>query len=98
MVPAPNRNTSMPPTHFILLHVQEPAASARFYSRLLGIEPLESAPTFAMLPFAPGVMLGLWKRDTVQPASLGTAGAAELSWVLADESQLRDWHARWSAD
>ncbi|TFZ01818.1 VOC family protein [Ramlibacter humi] len=88
----------MPPTHFILLHVQDPLASARFYARLLGREPVESAPTFAMLEFAPGVMLGLWKRDGVQPAVRGTPGAAELSWVLRDETQLRDWHARWSAD
>lgn len=88
----------MAPTHFILLHVQEPPASARFYARLLGREPVQGSPTFAMLEFAPGVMLGLWKRDTVEPAPTGTPGASELSWVLADDSQVSDWHARWQQD
>lgn len=40
--------------HFILLHVDSPAESARFYAGLLGREPLEQSPTFAMFALPPG--------------------------------------------
>ena len=46
--------------HFILLHVDSPAASARFYADLLGSEPLEQSPTFAMFALPSGLRLGLW--------------------------------------
>ena len=56
----------MPEFSFVLLYVEDPPASAEFYSRLLGHAPLETAPTFAMLPLRDGVMLGLWSRATVR--------------------------------
>ncbi len=48
--------------NFIILYVQDPPASADFYSVLLGRPVVERAPTFAMLPLCQGVMLGLWSE------------------------------------
>ncbi|WP_395701893.1 VOC family protein [Aquabacterium sp.] len=68
--------------NFTLLYVADPAASAAFYQRLLGKPPVEASPTFAMFALGSGTMLGLWRRDTVQPAATGAPGAGELAFAL----------------
>jgi catechol 2,3-dioxygenase-like lactoylglutathione lyase family enzyme len=87
----------MQPTHFVLFHVASPEASARFYERLLGHAPLESSHTFAMFALNEQTMLGLWSRDTVQPATSGQPGASELALVVAGEEDVEQAHARWRA-
>lgn len=84
--------------HFILLHVDSPAASARFYAELLGSEPLEQSPTFAMFALPSGMRLGLWSRHTVEPATTGSGGAAEIAMVVpspeAVDAACSDWRER----
>ena len=63
----------MPPSHFVLLYVDRPEESARFYERVLERKPLELSPTFAMFALREGVMLGLWSKHTVEPATEATA-------------------------
>lgn len=81
----------------VLLYVSDPLASARFYAGILGREPLEAHPCFAMLPMAPGVMLGLWRRDGVLPAASVANGCGELCISVADpaavEATCRAWRA-----
>ncbi len=86
----------MPEFSFVLLYVENPPASAEFYSRLLGHAPLETAPTFAMLPLRDGVMLGLWSRATVQPAAASKAGASEVAFTVADAKAVDATHADWT--
>jgi len=45
--------------NFILLYVDDVAASEAFYAKVFGRAAIESSPTFAMIPAAPGIMLGL---------------------------------------
>ena len=80
--------------NFILLYVAEPAASARFYSRLLGQEPVESSPTFAMFALPSGVMLGLWARHTVEPAAAAGSGG-ELAIAVGSPAAVHEHHALW---
>lgn len=84
--------------HFILLHVDSPAASARFYADLLGSEPLEQSPTFAMFTLPSGVRLGLWSRHTVEPAATAVGGAVEIAMVVpnsqAVDAACADWRKR----
>jgi predicted lactoylglutathione lyase len=88
----------MPNFSFVLLYVDNPPASAMFYSNLLGKAPLETSPTFAMLPLREGVMLGLWSRNTVMPEAATLAGASEIAFTMADDSAVvaicADWRAR----
>jgi predicted enzyme related to lactoylglutathione lyase len=88
----------MPDFSFLLLHVDDHAASATFYSALLGIPIIEQKPDFSMLPLRDGVMLGLWARDTVEPQSTGQSGASEIAFTVADaaavEAMHSDWHER----
>jgi catechol 2,3-dioxygenase-like lactoylglutathione lyase family enzyme len=87
----------MPSPNFILLYVDSPPASARFYADLLGKPPVESSPTFAMFALDHGVMLGLWSRHTVQPAATASAGAGEVAFALPGKDAVERTYAEWSA-
>jgi predicted enzyme related to lactoylglutathione lyase len=84
----------MPNPNFILLYVDNPTASAEFYSGLLGRKPVEAAPTFAMFALESGVMLGLWSRRTVEPAPLA-AGGSEIAFSVADKTAVQKLHTEW---
>lgn len=87
----------MQDTLFTLFHVTDPEASARFYAGLLDRPAVEASPTFAMFALGAGGMLGLWKRDTVAPASGGAPGASELAFAVAGRDAVDARHARWQA-
>src|SRR5947209_8754897 len=85
----------MPPLSLVILYVDSPPASARFYAALLGQEPVESSPTFAMFALPGGTGLGLWSRHTVEPAALAAGGGAELAFTADEVDAVHtDWTAR----
>ena len=86
----------MPDPNFILLYVDSPARSARFYQDLLGKPPVETSPTFAMFALE-GFMLGLWSRHTVEPAASAPAGASEIAFTVADKEAVARIFAEWGA-
>jgi predicted enzyme related to lactoylglutathione lyase len=79
---------------FVLLYVKDPVASAAFYQGLLGRPPVDSAPTFAMLPLNKDVMLGLWRRDDVEPAATAPGGS-EVAFTVTDADAVRATHEAW---
>lgn len=83
--------------HFILLHVESPEASARFYADLIGQPPLEQSPTFAMFALPSGARLGLWSRHTVEPAATAQGGAAEIAMVMPSAAAVDETCDAWSA-
>jgi len=86
----------MPDFSFVLLYVDNPPNSAAFYAKLIGSEPVETSPTFAMLPLRPGVMLGLWSRHTVEPAAAGAIGGNEIAFTVENAAAVTATHADWS--
>lgn len=84
----------MPDLNLVILYVDSPTESARFYAALLGREPVEAAPTFAMFAMPSGARLGLWSRQTVEPAAAGTPGATELAFTCEDVDAVHD---KWAA-
>ena len=84
----------MPDLSLIILYVDNPAASARFYADLLGRTPAEQSPTFAMFPLPSGIGLALWSRHTVEPAAAAAGGGTEIAFMAADVDAV---HADWSA-
>lgn len=84
-------------SHYSIFYVTNTADSAAFYTRLLGRPPVESSPGFALFALAPGVMLGLWARHTVQPpVPAGVAGvASELALALASADAVKTCHDDW---
>ncbi len=59
----------------LLQYVRDVAASATFYSGILGKPPVEQSPGFALFLLGDGAALGLWQRDDVQPPVSAQAGA-----------------------
>jgi catechol 2,3-dioxygenase-like lactoylglutathione lyase family enzyme len=82
--------------NFIILYVKDAPASARFYGDLLGTEPVESSPFFAMFSLASGMRLGLWAKDTVEPMVKKDSGGAELIFSEPDEVSVADRYDEWS--
>jgi predicted enzyme related to lactoylglutathione lyase len=80
---------------FILVYVDDVVASEAFYASILGRGAIESSPTFAMLPAAPGVMLGLWKRDGVKPPAARASG--EIAFTAANDAEVDVLFAEWRA-
>lgn len=78
----------------VILLVSDPAASAAFYSDLLGIEPAEQSPTFAMFALPSGIGLGLWSRATTAPAPSAGGGGSELCFIEPDVDAV---HHAWAA-
>jgi catechol 2,3-dioxygenase-like lactoylglutathione lyase family enzyme len=82
---------------FVVLYVKDTAASSAFYADVLGRAPDEASPTFAMFALSSGVMLGLWKRDTVAPGVTAAPGGSELCITVDNDDAVRAAHADWSA-
>ena len=82
---------------FVLFHVADPPASARWYARLLDQPAVEASPTFALFALGAGAMLGLWRRDTVQPPAYAAPGASELALAVPGRDAVDSLHARWQA-
>jgi catechol 2,3-dioxygenase-like lactoylglutathione lyase family enzyme len=87
----------MPNPNFILLYVDSPPLSARFYQDLLGKPAVETSPTFAMFALDNGVMLGLWSRHTAEPAAHALPGASEIAFAVADKDAVGRLYAEWRA-
>jgi len=79
---------------FILVYVENVAASEAFYASILGRPAVESSPTFAMLPAGPGLMLGLWRRDGVQPAAT-SGGGGEIAFPVDNSAEVDAAFAEW---
>ena len=84
----------MPNFSFVLLYVDNPPASATFYVDLIGRPPIETSPTFAMLPLTDTVMLGLWSKHTVAPAAT-PPGGTEVAFTVADADAVEATHKDW---
>ena len=81
---------------FLLVYVEDVAASRSFYASILGRGAIESSPTFAMLPAAPNLMLGLWKRDEVKPTA-NADGGGEIAFTATDDSEVDSICEQWRA-
>jgi predicted enzyme related to lactoylglutathione lyase len=78
----------------VILYVDSPARSARFYEGLLGRSPIEESPTFALIPLGEGMALGLWSRHTVEPGAEAAGGGGEIAFETVDVDAV---HAAWVA-
>lgn len=81
--------------NYILLAVADPAASERFYSNLLGVEPVQNSPTFVLYVLPNGMKLGLWIKEEIEPKPL-PVGGVEVTFSEDDEAAVRATYADWS--
>lgn len=81
---------------FTILYVDDPTRSATFYSAILGAQPVESSPGYAMFVLPSGTKLGLWLRREVQPAVTAQPGGSELVFTATDDAEVDRVHGEWS--
>lgn len=81
-----------PDLGFVLLFVKNPAESAKFYSSILNLKPVDESPTFVLFRLSNGVMLGLWSHETAEPKVTAQPGAAEIAFGA---DNVDDLHAAW---
>lgn len=72
----------------VILMVENPKTSSLFYSRLLGIEPLEQSETFVLFSLPNGPMLGLWSKHTARPKVTGSPGCSEICFPEVSDLQV----------
>ncbi|GAB1578871.1 VOC family protein [Bordetella petrii] len=87
---------SMTDPNLLILYVDSPDRSARFYTELLHKQPVHATPNFAKFKLDSGLMLGLWARQTVAPRVLSAGRAGELAIPVADRDTVRALHADWT--
>lgn len=83
--------------NFVILYVDQPQASGKFYQALFNREPVESSPTFVLFVLDNGFKLGLWSRHTVQPTALSAGGGAEVVFQLETSGAVDATHIDWAA-
>ena len=85
----------MTDSNSILLYVTDATTSAGFYTRLLGQEPVEASPTFAMFILPSGLGLGLWSKTGVEPASGAAGGGCDIGFKVDKAAVVDAMHADW---
>lgn len=81
--------------NYLLLAVRDPLQSAELYSKLLGREPVEKAPTFVLYVLPTGLKIGLWLADEMEPKP-NAAGGIEISFSEDNKDAVRATYAEWS--
>lgn len=87
----------MPTPNYLLLYVDSPEKSGRFYARLLGREPVEASPTFVLFVLETGLKLGLWSRHTVEPGATAAGGGAEIGIGVESREAVDALYREWKA-
>jgi predicted enzyme related to lactoylglutathione lyase len=87
----------MPNLDMTILYVDNPLTSADFYAKLLGHQPVEKSPGFAMFVLPNGARLGLWKGTDVKPHAPNGKGG-EICFSLESADAVQAMHADWSKD
>jgi catechol 2,3-dioxygenase-like lactoylglutathione lyase family enzyme len=81
----------------LILYVASPLESVHFYRELLGREPIEQSPNFAMFPLNETTMLGLWAAHDVQPVSALRGGGMEIGVTVGTDAEVEAACAAWAA-
>ena len=82
---------------FVILYVDNAAASAAFYSCLFDKMPVAGSATFISIELNPGLTLGLWSRNAVRPDAASTVGGGEIGFVVNDHAAVDATCAEWTS-
>lgn len=85
----------MPTPDLLILYVDDPAASAAFYERLLERAPTASFPTYVAFRFDSGLTMALWSTEAKDFVSSGSGHRAEVAFTVTDRAAVMAMHARW---
>jgi predicted enzyme related to lactoylglutathione lyase len=83
--------------NLLILYVENPAASGRFYETLFGRAPIAQSPGFVAFRFDNGLGLGLWSTSATDFVSAGSGHRSEIAIVVDDDVAIDDLHEKWQA-
>ncbi|MDG3575593.1 VOC family protein [Rhizobium sp. YJ-22] len=83
--------------NLFILYVKDPAASARFYRKLLGREPAVAAPNFVAFPLDGEFTLGLWRQEKVEPPTAGGEARSEVAFMIPGDNAIAKTFEDWKA-
>lgn len=78
-----------------ILGVEDAAASAAFYEKIIGHAPFESSKTFSIFDLGSGFALGLWGRTSTEYGMEGSGTRSELAFAVNDEASVESMLAEW---
>jgi catechol 2,3-dioxygenase-like lactoylglutathione lyase family enzyme len=81
--------------NFILAYVADAPKSAALYSKLLGAEPVESSPNWAMFALSNGLAIGLWSRNEVEPKAT-LPGGSEIGFPVENDDAVTLTRDAWA--
>ena len=82
--------------NLIILYVDDPIVSSRFYQNLFNTEPDVMLPTWAAFSFNNGLNLGLWSTTASDFVSCGKGNRTELSFMVKDIQAVEALYQQWS--
>jgi predicted enzyme related to lactoylglutathione lyase len=83
--------------NLIILYVEDPARSSRFYETLFGQKPAASFPNYAAFAFDNGLYVGLWSTRAKNFVSSGTGHRTELAFMVDDDAAVNRLYEAWRA-
>lgn len=86
---------SNPTPSMTMIYVDSPENSAEFYRQLLGADPVEQSPTFALFILSNGFKLGMWSKHTVEPAATAAGGGTEICFMCEQPQQVDALYQQW---
>lgn len=82
--------------NYLLLAVKSPTESAKLYTKLLGVEPVDHSPTFVLYVLPNGIKIGLWLASDIAPAPR-PAGGIEISFTEPSREAVTKTYEAWRA-
>jgi catechol 2,3-dioxygenase-like lactoylglutathione lyase family enzyme len=84
-------------SNILMLFVDSPSASQRFYEGLFEAKSPEASDTFVFFILPTGLHLGLWRRGDVQPAVTAPPGGSEIGFKVEDAAAVDATYEAWKA-
>jgi catechol 2,3-dioxygenase-like lactoylglutathione lyase family enzyme len=82
--------------NYVLLSVRSPQASAKLYTQLLGVSPVQDSEGFVLYVLPTGLKIGLWQSTDMKPAPR-PSGGAELSFTEPSREAVLATYEAWRA-
>ncbi|SFO10038.1 Catechol 2,3-dioxygenase [Candidatus Pantoea varia] len=82
--------------NLIILYVDNPIISSKFYQNLFETEPDVMLPTWVAFSFDNGMNLGLWSIKSSDFVSCGEGNRTELSFMVNDIQAVDALYQQWS--
>ncbi len=82
--------------NLLLLYVQNPMESAKFYEKIFKTKPVASFPTYVAFSFTNGFTFSLWSTEAENFVSGGQGHRSELAFMVpSEEDQVRALRNEW---